>query len=197
MDDASVPQLRALFRAQPGELTRALLLDRLTERGDPRSVFAHAHAVGDQALVEALLARYAAHLKDPLPADADVDFSGGFVDAWRTDPNGFRRSGRRLLRALPLRSLTVVAARRVDVKYVLESWGLETVKELSFPRLASPVLFDALARPDSTGREVSVTSHVMTVELSSLPREWLATARKVPDRFLHHEVSGRVRLAGR
>jgi hypothetical protein len=194
MPAASIPQLRALYRARPDALTQALLLDRLTERGDPRSLFAHAHAVGDRGLVEALLARYAAHLKDPLPADAEVDFDGGFVCAWRTTPTGFRAAGRRLLRVLPVRALTVTDARPVDVKYVLTSWGLETVSALSFPRVAARVLFAALERDaPAEAPEVHFTSLVPVERLGELPAAWQATAQRVPGRPLRG-VEGRVPL---
>lgn len=137
----TLPALRELIRQQPHALApKTIYADLLIERGDPRGAFIRAQEEGQHTEAATLLERYRGHFMHPLPARADVDWVNGFIDAWRTTPQEFQSAGRRLLRIWPLRSLTVSGARDVDVRYVLGSFAIEHVEEVSFVGLRDQAL---------------------------------------------------------
>lgn len=166
----SLPALRAAIRARPRDAgLRAVFADFLLERGDPRGLFIAAQREGRVEEAQRLLEKYRVHFIHPLPHSADVDFVDGFVDAWRTTPDGFRRAGRRMLRHLPLRSLTLSGVRQVDLQYLLASDGLECVTTLVLHHLRIGAL-QLLASNDLPHvRVLQVSGALMESQLDALP----------------------------
>jgi uncharacterized protein (TIGR02996 family) len=153
-----LPELRAALLARPDDLgLRLVYADLLTERGDPRGLFIQAQVSGDHGVADQLLANYQAHFLYPLPLASEVHFENGLIHTWRTDPNGFRQSGRRLLRYQPLQCLCVSHLREVDLRYVLDSVGLELVEQLEFPEARGPVWRHLGERTLPRLRHVTVT----------------------------------------
>jgi uncharacterized protein (TIGR02996 family) len=166
----SLPALRAAIRARPRDAgLRAVFADFLLERGDPRGLFIAAQREGRTQDAQRLLAKYRGHFIHPLPPWADVDFVDGFVDAWRTTPDEFRRAGRRMLRFLPLRSLTISSARQVDLQYLLESEGLECVTTLVLQNLRAGALELLAANDLPHVRVLQVSGALMESQLATLP----------------------------
>lgn len=137
----SFRELRAAIANAPDDLgVRQVFADLLTERGDPRGAFITAQCQGNETAASELLARYRIHFMHPLPPAAEVVFRNGFVEAWKTDAAGFRKSGRRILRQAPVRELAITWVSLGDVKYVLESPGIERLRSLELLNVRANVL---------------------------------------------------------
>jgi uncharacterized protein (TIGR02996 family) len=134
--------LRDQIVAAPEDLgLRRVYADMLVERGAPRGEFIHLQLAPQSLEVEAaaqrLLERYFDHWVRPVRGSpAEVKFVRGFVEEWTCFPYAFSAIGNRVMRAVPLRRLSLRGVQRWNVDHLVRVKAFHLVRDLELRGLS-------------------------------------------------------------